>query len=75
MRVGGDDDYEGSRQRLRLFQHASPLSAAQRDLSFDLFETAVAAAEARAEAGSGTSLGVAIVFDAFYPELLSFAVP
>ena len=36
--------------RLRLFQHASPLSAAQRDLSFDLFETAVAAAEARAEA-------------------------
>ena len=50
VRVGGDDDYEGSRQRLRLFQHATPLSAAQRDLSFDLFETAVAAAEAHAEA-------------------------
>ena len=63
VRVGGDDDYEGSRPRLRLFQHASPLSAAQRDLSFDLFETAVAAAEARAEGGCSANLSVAQVWD------------
>ena len=52
VRVGGDDDYEGSRQRLRLFDaSARPLDAARREVSFELFETAMAAATAYAEVG------------------------
>ena len=50
VRVGGDDDYEGARNRLMLVSpRGVPLSAAQRDLSFDLFASARAASEAYAK--------------------------
>ena len=46
IRVGGDDDYEGSRSRLLLLSPENlPLSAAERDLSFDLFESARSATD------------------------------
>ena len=53
VRVGGDDDYEGPRDRFRVFNGKTALrelTATERDLSFDLFETAVVAAEADVEA-------------------------
>ena len=47
VRVGGDDDYEGSRSRLLMLSSSNvPLTAAERDVSFDLFESARAASEA-----------------------------
>ena len=52
-RVGGDDDYEGPRERLRVFHGKMAfreLTATEQDLSFDLFETAVVAAETHVEA-------------------------
>ena len=54
--MGGDDDYEGPRRKLSLFdRQLRPLSVEQRDFSFELFETAVAAASAWAQA-KGLSL-------------------
>ena len=52
-RVGGDDDYEGPREQLRVFSGKTALrelTATERDLSFDLFETAVVTAETHVEA-------------------------
>ena len=52
-RVGGDDDYEGPRGRLRVFPGKMAfreLTATEQDLSFDRFETAVVAAETHVEA-------------------------
>ncbi|CAJ1404650.1 unnamed protein product [Effrenium voratum] len=49
VRVGGDDDYEGSRDRLTIFSEGKALSAEQRDGSFDLFQTALAAVSTCAE--------------------------
>eukprot|EP00913_Durusdinium_trenchii_P032183 g30135.t1 len=61
VRVGGDDDYEGPRQRLRLFDaSARPLDAARREVSFELFETAMAAATAYAEGHYGRLDHVAV---------------
>ena len=52
VRVGGDDVYEGQRQKLRIFNGSRDVTAA-RDASFDLFATAVAAATAYAKGIKG----------------------
>ncbi|CAE7491043.1 unnamed protein product [Symbiodinium pilosum] len=66
VRVGGDDDYEGSRDQLLLIsQKGETLSAAQRDLSFDLFASARAASQAFAEdalSDNATNVSVADVW-------------
>lgn len=61
-RVGGDDDYEGPRERFRVFHGKMAfreLTATEQDLSFDLFETAVVAAETHVEDGCNISKSVA----------------
>ena len=52
VRVGGDDAYEGQRQQLRIFNGSRDVTKA-RDTSFDLFQTAVAAATAYARGQDG----------------------